>query len=397
MSEPLVLVVNAGSSSLKFEVFALGAGGALRAVLDGQVEGLGAAPRLRWTESDGGAPESRALGEADGVRDAAGALAFVLRRLAARLAGHRLAAVGHRVVHGGTRHAEPVRVDDALLADLEALVPLAPLHQPHNLAPIRALAASHPEVPQVACFDTAFHRTQPIEAELFALPRAYFEEGVRRYGFHGLSYAFVARRLRELAPEAAAGRAIVAHLGAGVSMCAMRDGRSVATTMGFTALDGLPMGTRTGSLDPGVVLWLARERGLSTEAIERLLYRESGLLGLSGVSADMRVLLASDAPGARLAVDHFCYRAAREIGSLAAALGGLDALVFTAGIGENAAPIRAAIAARCGWLGLELDDAANLAGATRLSREGSRVSAWRIPTDEERTIAEQTVAVLGLP
>jgi acetate kinase len=289
-----------------------------------------------------------------------------------------------------------VRIDAQVMAALAALVPLAPLHQPHNLAPIRVLATARPGLPQVACFDTAFHRSQPIEAELFGLPRAYFEAGVRRYGFHGLSYESIAGQLAQVAPEAAAGRTVVAHLGSGVSMCALQGGRSIATTMGFTALDGCPMGTRTGSLDPGVVLWLMRERGLSADAIESLLYRESGLLGLSGVSADMRVLQASDAPGARLAIDYFTYRLAREVGSLAAALGGLDALVFTAGIGEHQPAIRAAVAARCRWLGLELDEAANAQGGPRISRAASRVSAWRIPTDEERVIATQTVDVLGL-
>jgi acetate kinase len=283
-----------------------------------------------------------------------------------------------------------------VLAYLDTLAPLAPLHQPHNLAPIRVLAAERPGLAQVACFDTAFHRTQPIEAELFGLPRAYFDEGVRRYGFHGLSYASIVQRLAHDAPQAAAGRTIVAHLGNGVSMCALQGGRSVATTMGFTALDGCPMATRSGSLDPGVVLWLARERGLSIDAIESLLYRGSGLLGLSGVSGDMRVLLASDTPGARLAIGYFTYRLAREIGSLAAALGGLDALVFTAGIGENSPAIREAVAARCRWLGLELDPLENARGGLRISRAGSRVSAWCVPTDEETIIAEQTVAVLGL-
>jgi acetate kinase len=389
-----VLVLNAGSSSLKFRTYAL-AGGQLVETLRGQIEGIGAAPRFVASDAGGAPLEGRALAAAE-CADAGGALDRLWAWLEPRLAGGRLLAVGHRVVHGGAGHAAPVRIDAQVMAALAALVPLAPLHQPHNLAPIRVLATARPGLPQVACFDTAFHRSQPIEAELFGLPRAYFEAGVRRYGFHGLSYESIAGQLAQVAPEAAAGRTVVAHLGSGVSMCALQGGRSIATTMGFTALDGCPMGTRTGSLDPGVVLWLMRERGLSADAIESLLYRESGLLGLSGVSADMRVLQASDAPGARLAIDYFTYRLAREVGSLAAALGGLDALVFTAGIGEHQPAIRAAVAARCRWLGLELDEAANAQGGPRISRAASRVSAWRIPTDEERVIATQTVDVLGL-
>ena len=391
---PVVLVLNAGSSSLKFRTYALDAL-RLEPELVGQIEGVGGQARLRVREADGRAVEDRPLAEPGGVCDAPAALAVLVRWLEARLAGRRLAAIGHRVVHGGTRHAEPIRVDDAVLADLATLVPLAPLHQPHNLAPIGLLAACWPEVPQIACFDTAFHRSQPPEAELFALPLEYRDAGVRRYGFHGLSYESIAARLPEVAPAAAAGRTIVAHLGAGVSMCALLGGRSVATTMGFTALDGCIMGTRCGTIDPGVVLWLARERGLSIDDIERLLYRESGLLGLSGLSADMRVLLASDAPAARLAIDCFTYRIAREAGSLASALGGLDALVFTAGIGEHSAPIREAICARLAWLGIELDPAANAAGGPCITVPGSRVSAWRIPTDEERRIAEGCVSTLS--
>jgi acetate kinase len=396
MSRPgggTVLVLNAGSSSLKFETFEL-AGGRLSSAMEGEVGGIGTAPRFTARRADGTPLADEGLDAR--VTDPPGALAWLSGWLVPRLEGQRLLAVGHRVVHGGTRHDAPVRIDESVLADLETLAPLAPLHQPHNLAPIRALAALHPGLPQVACFDTAFHRTMPIEAEAFALPRAYFDAGVRRYGFHGLSYEYIARLLPSISPEAAAGRTVVAHLGNGVSMCALLAGRSIATTMGFTALDGCPMGTRSGTIDPGVVLWLARERGMTIEAIESMLYRESGLLGLSGVSGDMRTLLASDAPGARLAIDYFTYRLAREAGSLAAALGGLDALVFTAGIGEHSAAIRSAVATRCAWLGLDLDPQANAAGGPRISRIGSRVSAWRIPTDEERMIAEQTVQVLGL-
>lgn len=389
-----VLVLNAGSSSLKFQLFGLGEAG-LTVELRGQVDGLGGgAPRFAAGSADGALAERHALDPE--VADSTRAVQWLWGWLQPHLDDGRLLAAGHRVVHGGAAHAAPVRVDDALLERLQALVPLAPLHQPHNLEPIRALAARRPELPQVACFDTAFHRTQPLEAELFALPRAFHAQGVRRYGFHGLSYEWIARRLPEVSPRAAAGRTVVAHLGSGVSMCAMLGGRSVATTMGFTALDGCPMGTRTGSLDPGVVLWLQRERAMSLDAVESLLYRESGLLGLSGVSADMRVLLASAEPAAREAIDYFTYRLAREVGSLAAALGGLDALVFTAGIGEHSPEIRAEVMRRCAWLGLRPDEAANAAGGPCLTAPGSPVHAWRIETDEERLIAERTVEVLGL-
>jgi len=283
-----------------------------------------------------------------------------------------------------------------VLRALEALVPLAPLHQPPNLAPIRKLLEARPDLPQVACFDTAFHRSQPVVAQMFGLPKEYYDEGVRRYGFHGLSYQYIARALKDMSPAAAVGRTVVAHIGSGVSMCALAGGRSVATTMGFSALDGCPMGTRTGALDPGVVLYLMRDRGMSIDDVERLLYRESRLLGISGASSDMRELLGSAAPAARLAVDYLVYRLARELGSLAAALGGLDALVFTAGIGENSPAIRQRLCERAAWLGIDLDPVANVRGGPRVSRESSRVSVWRLPTNEERMIAEQTCAVLSL-
>jgi acetate kinase len=293
-------------------------------------------------------------------------------------------------VHGGTRFAAPVVVDAATLAALDALVPLAPLHQPHNLAAIRAVAAQFPSVTQVACFDTAFHRTQPPLAQAFALPRAYAREGVRRYGFHGLSYEFVAAALAQTDRRAADGRTVVAHLGNGASLCAMRAGRSVATTMGFTALDGLVMGTRCGAIDPGVLLYLIDHHGMDARALAHLLYEESGLLGVSGRSSDMRELLAARDAASREAVELFVYRIGRELGSMAAALGGLDALVFTGGIGENAAPIRARVCADARWLGLDLDDAANTHGGPCISQPGSRVSAWVIPTDEEEMIALHT-------
>ncbi|MCX7204201.1 MAG: acetate/propionate family kinase, partial [Burkholderiales bacterium] len=331
------------------------------------------------------------------------ALDGLWRWVEAQLQGRRLVGVGHRVVHGGTAFSAPVRVDRPTLAALQQLGSLAPLHQPHNLGPIDRLLTEQPALPQVACFDTAFHRTQPVVAELFALPRQFYDEGIRRYGFHGLSYEFVATRLRDCAPQAFAGRTVVAHLGNGVSMCALHAGRSVASTMGFTALDGCPMGTRTGSLDPGVVLHLARERGMSLDAIEDLLYKRSGLLGLSGVSHDMRALESSEAPGAALAIEYFVYRLAREVGSLAVAMGGLDALVFTAGIGENSPRIRAAVCERLAWLGLTLDANANAGAqvaagsgaAVRISASDSRLEAWRVPTDEELVIARHTLDLLG--
>jgi acetate kinase len=388
----VVLVLNAGSSSIKFSVFALGETG-LQEGYNGQVSGVGTAPRFVARDAVGFTLADEKLSSAE-YGDHAACLARIGAWLREHADGLELLGVGHRVVHGGVDYAEPVRVDDAVMAKLEALVPLAPLHQPHNLAAIRAAAAGLPGVAQVACFDTAFHRTQTRLAQAYGLPAEYYDKGIRRYGFHGLSYEYIARRLPEVAPEIAGGRVIVAHLGNGASMCAMKDGRSVASTMGFTAVEGLPMGTRTGSLDPGVVLFLM-ERGMSAAEIEELLYERSGLLGLSGVSSDMRKLLASDAESARFAVDYFIYRIGRETGSLAAALGGVDALVFTAGIGENSAEIRARACAACAWLGVEIDDKANAAGGPRISTSGSRVSVWVIPTDEELMIARHTLDLLG--
>ena len=404
-----ILVVNTGSSSLKFQVFNL-AGGDLQCAIRGLIEGVGTTPQIRAWRGDGRElpAEGFALPPIDPIAQGGQvervehpdtqSLAFdaLWQWLPGQLDGARLIGVGHRVVHGGSQYSRPVRIDAPVLAQLEGLAALAPLHQPHNLAPIRSLLALHPDLPQVACFDTAFHRTQPLEAELFALPMHFYDEGVRRYGFHGLSYEYVGRRIAELAPQAGAGRVIVAHLGNGASMCALHGGRSVATTMGFTALDGLPMGTRSGNLDPGVLLHLMRERAMSLQQIETLLYQQSGLLGLSGLSADMRVLQASSEPRARLAIDYFTYRVAREAGSLAAALGGLDALVFTAGIGEHSAPVRAAICARLRWLGVDIDPQANRESRLCLSPESAAVSTWVIPTDEERMIAEHTCTTLGL-
>jgi acetate kinase len=305
-----------------------------------------------------------------------------------------LLGVGHRVVHGGTDFAAPVRVTPAVLARLEALCPLAPLHQPHNLAGIRAVAAVQPDLPQVACFDTAFHRGHPEIADWFALPRRFHDDGIRRYGFHGLSYEYIASVLPEVAPEIARGRVVVAHLGSGASMCAIRGGRSQDSTMGFTALDGLPMGTRCGALDPGVVLHLIRAYGMDVDAVERMLYNECGLKGVSGISNDMRALLASDDPRARHAIDLFVWRICRELGALAAVLGGLDGLVFTAGIGERSAEIRKRVCERAAWLGIELDQETNRSGSPRISVEGSRVRVYAIPTDEELMIARHTLAVL---
>jgi len=392
MTEEAILVLNAGSSSLKFKIFATDAAGVPVAIADGQFEGLTTAPRL--VARAGGMVIAERSWAAPSLDHAAAAR--VLDELApALLDGRRLAALGHRVVHGGMDFSEPVRIDEATLAALTALVPLAPLHQPHNLAPIRAWRAARPDLPQVACFDTAFHHGQPALAQSFALPARFARDGVRRYGFHGLSYAYVAARLPMLDPGLAGARVVVAHLGNGASLCAMRAGRSVASTMGFTALDGLMMGTRCGALDPGVILHLLTHYAMDARAIETLLYRESGLLGVSGLSSDMRALRASADPRARQAIDLFVYRVGREIGSLAAALGGLDALVFTAGIGENDAATRAAICETAAWLGAACDATANAAHGPRLSPADARVAVWVVPTDEERMIAADTRRILG--
>lgn len=391
-----LLILNAGSSSLKFALYALADGADPSMVADGQVDGLPAAPRWRWNQGDGPAsgygqlPAMNSLAEAHGA-----ALDWLLKSLPRH--GHdlnQLRAAGHRVVHGGLAFDGPVRIDAGVLAQLEQLVPLAPLHQPHNLAAIRALQAAMPELPQVASFDTAFHRTQPELATRFALTAELHREGVRRYGFHGLSYAWIAQRLAQLDPRAAAGRAVVLHLGNGASLCALQACRSIATSMGFSALDGVPMGTRCGALDPGVLLYLLRQ-GWDASRIERLLYQQSGLLGVSGISSDVRTLLESSEPRAALALDLFVYRIVREIGALVAVLGGLDALVFTAGIGEHAAPIRARIVGSLGWLGPRLEASANATHAARITTADSPVAAWIIPTDEEAVIARETLAVLG--
>ena len=392
MADPAVLVINAGSSSLKFSAYRVRDGAPQRTVR-GQIEGIHDRPRLVARDGGGASLAEQDLGA--GARGHEACLAVLLDWLRDHGDAAELTAAGHRVAHGGTRFSGPVRVDAGVLANLEALSPLAPLHQPNNLAPIRALERVHPGLPQVACFDTGFHSDKPAVAGMFALPRDLTEAGIRRYGFHGLSYEYIAATLPAVAPEIADGRVVVAHLGSGASMCAMRGGRSVDSSMGFTALDGLPMGTRCGTLDPGVVLYLLRQEGMDADAVERLLYTDSGLKGVSGLSNDMRTLLASDDPRAAEAIDLFVYRIVQQLGALAATLGGLDGLVFTAGIGERAASIRARVITAAAWLGLELDATANEAGGPRITRAGSPVSAWAIPTNEELMIARHTLAVLG--
>ena len=388
-----ILVLNAGSSSLKFSVFVDGE--PPEPLLRGQLEGLFTQPHFVARNQAGGVDGEKEW--AAGTRlGHGGAIDFLFAwGRSGVLRGHRIIAAGHRVVHGGLKFTHPVLIDPEVLTALDALVPLAPLHQPHNLAAIKAIAQHVPGLPQVVCFDTSFHRTQPAVAQAFALPRRYAEEGVLRYGFHGLSYEYIASRLPGADARAAAGRTIVAHLGNGASMCAMRGGQSVASTMGFTAVDGLPMGTRCGALDPGVLLYLMDRHDMDARALEKLIYQQSGLLGVSGISSDMRTLLASTDPRAAAAVDLFVYRLGRELGSLSAALGGLDALVFTGGIGENAPTIRARVCRDAAWLGLELDAAANDAGGPRISRARGRVTAWVIPTNEELMIAQHTRRLLA--
>jgi len=386
--EPLIGVINAGSSSVKFSFYE-----GERRLLTGQVDGLGAHPSASATGPDGEAIAPPDLGGKPPTAPSE-VLPTIIPWARERLGTRRLAALGHRVVHGGLRHSRPAHVTPELLAELEALVPLAPLHEPHNLAPIKMAMTLNPDLPQVACFDTAFHRTAPEVEQAFALPYSFYEEGIRRYGFHGLSYEYIASVLPERAPDIANGRVVVAHLGNGCSACAMRERTSIATTMGFTALDGLPMGTRCGELDAGVVLHLIQQKGMSAEELVDLLYRRSGMLGLSGISSDFRELLASESPRARFAVEVFCYRVAGHIASLAAALGGLDGIVFTAGVGENAAPVRSAICRACGWLGLELDEAANREHKERISTPHSRVAAYVIKTDENLMIARHARALV---
>jgi acetate kinase len=389
-----VLVVNAGSSSVKFQLFGVANGEPSR-LIRGQMDGIGTRPRLRASTADGGIMIDRTFDKAD-VADVPAALRTTGDWLREQ-PDIRPVAVGHRVVHGGPEYDRPVLIDADVVARLERYVPLAPLHQPNNLAPIHTIAERFPGLPQVACFDTAFHRGHDRLADYYALPERLHGEGVRRYGFHGLSYEYIAARLPEVAPDVAAGRVIVAHLGSGASMCALRDGRSVESTMGFTALDGLPMGTRPGQLDPGVLLYLIDQKGMSSAEVQHMLYHDCGLKGLSGISNDVRELEASTDPRARFALDYFTYRIALCGGMLAAALGGVDAVVFTAGIGENSVGVRAAIAARMAWLGLALDPAANAAHGPRISRADSRCEAYVIPTDEELMIARHTMKFLTAP
>jgi len=385
-----VAVLNAGSSSIKFALYE--AGRSELALFRGQIEQIGVSPRMRVVNARGESVMEQSW-PASGF-DHQAASREIIKTAVELIRGTPVLAVGHRVVHGGTKYSAPIQVDAEVMAALTTLVPLAPLHQPHNLAPIRAIAEAAPHLPQVACFDTAFHRSQTQLAQSFALPRTLTESGVRRYGFHGLSYEYVASRLKEIAPGLANSRVVIAHLGNGASLCAVHRGQSVASTMGFTAVDGLMMGTRCGSIDPGVLLYLMDEHGMDARAIEDLIYRKSGLLGVSGISSDMRALRASSEPAAAEAIALFVYRIVREVGSLTAALGGLDALVFTAGIGEHDSATRVEVAAGCSWLGLRLDEARNAKGAGRISADDSVISTWVIPTDEERMIAHHTSAVV---
>lgn len=388
-----IVVINAGSSSIKFTLFA---GAALDLLVKGSIDNLYSGPTRFIARDAGGAT----LGERtwdDAPLDHAAGMRHLVDFVERRLDGHRVAAVGHRIVHGGMHYSGPQALDGTVLAALDALVPLAPLHLPHNLAAVRAMMAMAPGVPQTGCFDTAFHTAQPALAQAFALPASITGHGIRRYGFHGLSYEYIASRLPQADARLSEAKVVAAHLGNGASMCAMAAGRSMASTMGFTAVDGLPMGTRCGTLDPGVVLYLIDELGWDVAAVQKLLYQQSGLLGVSGISSDMRVLERSDAPAARLAIDLLVYRIGRELGSLAAALGGLDALVFSGGIGENSVALRAAVCRDAAWLGVALDPAANAANpreVARISTPDSKVAVWVLPANEELMIARHTLALL---
>jgi acetate kinase len=392
-----LLTLNAGSSSIKFALFQHSSPIPAQPELVGQIDGIGAKPHLKAKDKNGNTLDNADLpisSDADGGQHRA-ALDHLVNWLHDHEAGWRIAAVGHRVVHGAESYSHPIKLNDAHIARLKEFIPLAPLHQPHNLAGIEAMHAALPGIPQIACFDTAFHRTQPAIAQLFALPRRITAQGVRRYGFHGLSYEYIADVLpQHLDAERANGRVIVAHLGNGASMCAMLGRKSQATTMGFTAVEGLMMGTRTGAIDPGVLLYLMDYDGMDAKKLTNLLYKESGLLGVSGISQDMRELLASDKPEAKEAVDLFCYRIVREIGSLAAAIGGLDALVFTGGIGEHAAPVRERICSQLGWLGFEFDTTANNSLNECISTTGSRAAILVIPTNEEWMLARHTAELI---
>jgi acetate kinase len=386
-----IAVLNAGSSSIKFALFA--GDSDETPLFRGSLQQIGVSPHLRVTDPAGAVVEERTWSNEN--FDHRAATREVLQAAVALRRNEPVAAIGHRVVHGGVKYAAPVQVTPALLDELATLVPLAPLHQPHNLAPIHTILEAAPHIPQVACFDTAFHRSQPHLAQMFALPRSLSGQGIRRYGFHGLSYEYVCAYLAEFAPNIAAGRLVIAHLGNGASLCAVHGGRSIASTMGFTAVDGLMMGTRCGALDPGVMIHLMDVHGMGARELEDLIYRRSGLLGVSGVSSDMRELRASDQPTAAEAIDLFVYRVIREIGSMAAALGGLDGLVFTGGIGEHDGDVRAAVGAGCGWLGVEIDPALNARGAGAISAASSRTPVLVVSTDEERMVARHTRSLLS--
>lgn len=393
-----ILTLNAGSSSIKFALFARRTPVPTRPELSGQIDGIGLsgqlAPHIKAKDAEG-----RSLDDVDLELGSQGqhrhAMEFLVKWLHEHEAGYRIVGVGHRVVHGAQRFSRPIRLDGDMVGILKEFIPLAPLHQPHNVAGIEAITAALPDVPQVACFDTAFHRSQPEVAQRFAVPRRITAQGVRRYGFHGLSYEYIADVLPNHLGYRADGRVVVAHLGNGASMCAMKERRSVATTMGFTAIEGLVMGTRCGNIDPGVLLYLMEFQHMGVKELNQLLYKESGLLGVSGVSQDMRELLESERPEAREAIDLFCYRIVREIGSLAAALHGLDALIFTGGIGEHAALVRRRVCAACSWLGIDLDPAANDDHAIRISAPDSAVDVLVLPTNEEWMIARHTADLIG--
>jgi acetate kinase len=387
-----ILVVNAGSSSVKFQVFSVDGDARLRRQIKGQLDGIGSRPRLRATDESGDTFADRAY-PIEAVPDVTAALMLASGWLRDELRLRPLA-VGHRVVHGGPDYDRPVLIDHGVIARLERLTALAPLHQPYNLAPIRSLQVNFPALPQVACFDTAFHRSHDPVADHYAIPRRLHEEGIRRYGFHGLSYEYIAKRLPDVAPEISGGRVIVAHLGSGASMCAIHGGRSVESSMGFTALDGLPMGTRAGQIDPGVILYLMTAKGMSAAEVQDFLYRDCGLKGLSGVSNDMRELQNSGDPNAAFAIDYFVHRAVMQAGMLAAAMHGVDGFVFTAGIGENSVGIRARITERLEWLGVLLDPVENARHALRISRGDSLIPVYVIPTDEELMIAQHTLSLL---
>jgi acetate kinase len=392
----VVLTLNAGSSSLKFAVFAASDSGALNLLASGQIQGIGATPRGAITAAATGAKTDLAFDPSLGRVDHQAAIGAILGWLRKAGDDSSVAAVGHRVVHGGPDLAEPMLIDAAVLAKLQRLIPLAPLHQPHNIAGIEAAMNAFPSVPQVACFDTAFHRSQPFVSDTYALPRSYYDEGVRRYGFHGLSYEYIMGKLRSIAPQVAREDVVIAHLGNGASMCAVTNGRSIASTMGFTALDGLPMGTRCGQIDPGVLLYLMAAKGMNADQISDLLYNKSGLKGMSGISQDMRELEASDSPAAHDAIAYFVERIRRELAGLAATVNGIEGIVFTAGIGEHSWRVREAVLKGMEWLGAQIDDEANRASAQIISSRSSKTIVFVIPTDEERMIAEHTIATAGV-